>query len=280
MYLALAEKKGVPLAKLHGTPQNDILKEFAARGTYIFPPEPSMRMVRDTVTYCSKYAPEMNVISICGYHMREAGASEVQAAGFTFGHAIAYVQLGVDAGLDIDQFIRRFTFLDFGGGMDFWREIARARANRRVWAHIMKERFGARKPRSWIMSGGDTIFVGPSAYTLQRPLNNLIRGVMGGVMGYLGAGFTFGGFPWDEVYGLGHSYEARQLSLDAGRILRYEGKLGQVVDPLGGSYFVEALTDEVEEDIWDVIRKVEELGGAVEAVKSGYTVALTSSTGR
>jgi methylmalonyl-CoA mutase N-terminal domain/subunit len=271
MYFAMAEKKDVPLPKLHGTPQNDILKEFAARGTYIFPPERSMRMIRDTITYCSKYAPEMNVISICGYHMREAGASEVQAAGFTFAHAIAYVQLGVDAGLDVDQFIRRFTFLDFGGGMDFWREIARARANRRIWARIMKERFGAKNPRSWIMSGGDTIFVGPSAYTLQRPLNNLVRGVVGGVMGYLGAGFTFGGFPWDEVYGLGHSYEARQLSLDAGRILRYEAKLKQVVDPLGGSYFVEALTDEVEEEIWDVIRKMEELGGAVVAVKSGYT---------
>ncbi len=229
-----------------------------------------MRMIRDTITYCRKYAPNINVISICGYHMREAGASEAQAAGFTFSHAIAYVQLGVDAGLDVDEFIPRFTFLDFGGGMDFWREIARARANRRVWARIMKERFGAKSPRSWIMRGGDSIFVGPSSYTLQRPLNNLVRGVVGGVMGYLGAGFGTGGVPWDEVFGLGHSYEARQLSLDAGRILRHEAKLGQVLDPLAGSYFVESLTDEVEEEIWDVIHKVDEVGGAVEAVESGY----------
>ncbi|MDT7943735.1 MAG: methylmalonyl-CoA mutase family protein [Dehalococcoidia bacterium] len=272
MYFALAEKKGVPWSKLRGTPQNDILKEFAARGTYIFPPRPSMRMIRDTITFCHKYAPEMNVISICGYHMREAGATEVQASGFTFAHAIAYVQLGVDAGLDVDEFIPRFTFLDFGGGMDFWREIARARANRRIWARIMRERFGAKNPRSWIMRGGDSIFVGPSCYTLQRPLNNLIRGVIGGIASYLATGFGTGGVPWDEPLGLGHSYEARQLTLDATRIMRFEAKLGEVVDPLAGSYFVEALTDQVEEEIWDVIRKVDEIGGAVEAIETGYTL--------
>jgi methylmalonyl-CoA mutase N-terminal domain/subunit len=169
MYFALAEKKGVPWSKLRGTPQNDILKEFAARGTYIFPPRPSMRMIRDTITFCHKYAPEMNVISICGYHMREAGATEVQASGFTFAHAIAYVQLGVDAGLDVDEFIPRFTFLDFGGGMDFWREIARARANRRIWARIMRERFGAKNPRSWIMRGETPSLWAPAAIPSSGP---------------------------------------------------------------------------------------------------------------
>ncbi len=271
MYFAMAERKGVPLSALRGTPQNDILKEFAARGTYIFPPDPSMRMVRDTITFCHRYAPELNVISICGYHMREAGASETLTAGLTFSHAISYVQLGIDAGLDPDEFIDRFTFLDFGGGMDFWREIARARANRRIWARIMKERFGAKNPRSWIMRGGDSIFVGPSCYTKQRPLNNLIRGVIGGVMGYLGAGYGTGGMPWDEVLGLGHSYEARQLSADATRILRYEARLGEVADPLAGSYFVESLTDEVEAEIWEVIHRIDAQGGGVEAIKSGYT---------
>ncbi len=271
MYFVLAEKKGVPLDKLRGTPQNDILKEFASRGTYIFPPDASMRMVRDTITFCHKYAPEMNVISICGYHMREAGATEVQASGFCFAHAISYVQLGIEAGLDVDEFIPRFTFLDFGAGMDFWREIARARANRRIWARIMKERFGAKNPRSWIMRGGDSVFVGPSCYTLQRPLNNLVRGVLGGVAGYLATGYGTGGVPWDEVLGLGHSHEARQLTIDATRIMRFEAKLGQVQDPLAGSYFVEALTDEVESEIWDVINKVDDLGGGVEAIKSGYT---------
>lgn len=271
MYFALAEKKGVGLDRLRGTPQNDILKEFASRGTYIFPPDPSMRMIRDTITFCHKYAPEMNVISICGYHMREAGATEVQAPGFGFAHAISYVQLGIDAGLDVDEFIPRFTFLDFGAGMDFWREIARARANRRIWARIMKERFGAKNPRSWIMRGGDSVFVGPSCYTLQRPLNNLVRGVIGGIAGYLATGYGTGGVPWDEVIGLGHSHEARQLTVDATRIMRYEAKLGEVQDPLAGSYFVEALTDEVEAEIWEVIHKVDDLGGGVEAIKSGYT---------
>lgn len=271
MYFALAEKKGVGLDRLRGTPQNDILKEFASRGTYIFPPDPSMRMIRDTITFCHKYAPEMNVISICGYHMREAGATEVQASGFGFAHAISYVQLGIDAGLDVDEFIPRFTFLDFGAGMDFWREIARARANRRIWARIMKERFGAKNPRSWIMRGGDSVFVGPSCYTLQRPLNNLVRGVIGGIAGYLATGYGTGGVPWDEVLGLGHSHEARQLTIDATRIMRYEAKLGEVQDPLAGSYFVEALTDEVEAEIWEVIHKVDDLGGGVEAIKSGYT---------
>jgi methylmalonyl-CoA mutase N-terminal domain/subunit len=271
MYFALAEKKGVPLEKLRGTPQNDILKEFAARGTHIFPPEPSMRMIRDTMTFCHEHAPEINVISICGYHMREAGATEVQAAGFCFAHAIAYVQSAIDAGLDVDEFIPRFTFLDFGAGMDFWREIARARANRRIWAKIMKERFGSKSPRSWIMRGGDSVFVGPSSYTLQRPLNNLIRGIVGGVAGYMATGFGVGGVPWDEVFGLGHSHEARQLTVDATRIMRFEAKLGEVLDPLAGSYFVEALTDEVEGEIWEVINKVADLGGAVEAIKSGYT---------
>lgn len=271
MYFALAEKKGVPLEKLHGTPQNDILKEFVSRGTYIFPPEPSMRMVRDTITFCQQYVPELNVISICGYHMREAGATEVQSSGFGFAHAIAYVQLGIDAGLNVDEFMPRFTFLDFGAGMDFWREVARARANRRIWARIMKERFGAKSPRSWIMRGGDSVFVGPSCYTLQRPLNNLIRGIVGGVAGYLATGFGTGGVPWDEVFGLGHSHEARQLTVDATRILRFEAKLGEVLDPLAGSYFVEALTDDIEGEIWEVINKVDDLGGAAEAIKSGYT---------
>ncbi len=271
MYFALAEKKGVPLEKLRGTPQNDILKELVSRGTYLFPAEPSMRMIRDTITFCRQYVPELNVISICGYHMREAGATEVQSSGFAFAHAIAYVQLGVDAGLNVDEFMPRFTFLDFGAGMDFWREIARARANRRIWARIMKERFAAKSPRSWIMRGGDSVFVGPSCYTLQRPLNNLIRGLVGGVAGYLATGFGTGGVFWDEVFGLGHSHEARQLTVDATRILRFEAKLGEVLDPLAGSYFVEALTDEVEGEIWEVINKVDDLGGAVRAIESGYT---------
>jgi methylmalonyl-CoA mutase N-terminal domain/subunit len=271
MYFALAEKKGVALSRLRGTPQNDILKEFVSRGTYIFPPGPSMRMVRDTITFCCAHAPSLNVVSVCGYHIREAGATDAQACGFAFAHAIAYARLGLDAGLAADEFLPAFTFNDIGGGMDFWREIARARACRRVWARIARDRLGARNPRSMLLRGGDRVLVGPSSYTSQRPLNNLVRGVLGGVASFLATGTGNGGVPWDEVFGLGHSYEARQLSIDAGRILRYEAKLGSVIDPLGGSYFVEALTDQVESEIWQVIDAVEARGGAVAAIECGYT---------
>lgn len=271
MYFALAEKKGVPLDRLRGTPQNDILKEFVARGTYIFPVEHSMRMIRDTITFCTEHAPRMNVISVCGYHIREAGATDVQAPGFAFSHAIAYIQLGLEAGLDIDDFVSSFTFNDIGGGMDFWREIARARADRRIWAKIVRERFGSKNPSSWIMRGGDQVLVGPSSYTLQRPMNNLVRGVLGGVASFLATGNGRGGIPWDEVFGLGHSYEAQQAATDAARIMRYEAQLGRELDPLAGSYFMESLTDEVEAEIMDVVHRIDDLGGAVEAVRSGYT---------
>lgn len=270
MYLAIAEKKGVPLDKLRGTPQNDILKEFIARGTYIFPPEPSIRMVRDTITFCHKYAPNVNAISICAFHISEAGADPVQTAAFFLSNAITYVKLGIDAGLDVDRFLRQFTFLPYGVSMDFWLEIAKVRATRRIWARIMKERFGAKDPRSCIMRGMETSIVGNVNYTLQRPLNNLVRGALGGIMSYLANGYGTAGTPWDEVFGLGHSYESTQMHRDATRILQLEARLGQVVDPLAGSYFVESLTDEVEEKVWQEMRKIEELGGAVEAIKAGY----------
>jgi len=270
MYIAVAEKKGIDPAKLRGTPQNDILKEFIARGTYIFPPEPSMRMVRDTITYCNKSLPLLNPISICGYHIREAGATAAQTMAFTFSDAIAYVQLGLDAGLDVDEFVRRFTFLGFSGSMDFFVEIARARAARRIWAKIMKERFKAKNPKSWIISGLGSAMDGRYCCTTQRPLNNLSRGIIMGVAATLSGGQPSGGVAYDEPLGLGHSYEATQLSLDAARIMRYEAKLGQVIDPLSGSYYVESLTDQVEAETREIMDKIESMGGAVEAIKSGW----------
>lgn len=270
MYIAVAEKKGVDPAKLQGTPQNDILKEMVARGTYIFPPEPSMRMVKDTITYCSKNLPLLNTISICGYHIREAGATAAQTMAFTFSNAIAYVQLGIDAGLDVDEFIRRFTFLGFSGSMDFFLEIARARAARRMWAKIMKDRFKAKNPRSWIISGIGAATEGRYMCTTQRPLNNLARGIIMGVASALSGGRGSGGISYDEALGLGHSYEGTQLSMDAGRIMRYEAKLGEVLDPLAGSYYVESLTDQVEAETWEIMDKIESMGGAVEAIKSGW----------
>jgi len=270
MYIAVAEKKGVDPAKLQGTPQNDILKEFVARGTYIFPPDPSMRMVRDTITYCTEHLPLLNSISICGYHNREAGATAAQTMAFTFSDAIAYVKLGLDAGLDVDEFVRNFTFLNFSGSMDFFLEIARARAARRIWARIMKERFKAKNPRNWVTSGLGAAVEGRYCYTTQRPLNNLARGIVMGVAAALSGGRPSGGIAYDEPLGLGHSYEGTQLSLDAGRIMRYEAKLGDIIDPLAGSYYVESLTDQVETETLEIMDKIESMGGAVEAIKSGW----------
>lgn len=271
MYIALAEKRGIPIDKLRGTPQNDILKEFVARGTYIFPPRPSMRMIRDTITYCTKHMPLMNPISICGYHMREAGATAAQAIAFTFANGIAYVQTGIDAGLDVDEFMPRFTFLSMGGSMEFYTEIARARAARRMWAKIMRERFGVKNPRNWIMrEPGGGAHVGRVDLTAQRPLNNLTRTVIGAVMSALSSGPAHPTSPYDEPLGLGHSLEAQQLATDGARILQLESKLNEVMDPFAGSYFMESLTDQIEEEAWEIIKKIDDMGGAVAAVEKGY----------
>lgn len=270
MYIALAEKREIPPAKLRGTPQNDILKEFVARGTYIFPPRPSMRMIRDTIIYCTEHLPLMNTISICGYHMREAGATGPQVLAYTFSNAIAYVQLAIDAGLDVDVFLPRFTFLNFGGSMELFKEIAVNRAGRRMWAKIVRERFGSKNPRCWILrqvaAGGS----GEATKTVQRPLNNFTRAVLGGVASALSGGVPFTGFPYDEPLGLGHSLEGWQLNIDAMRIMTLEAKLCEVTDPLAGSYYVESLTDQVEEEAWREIEKIDAMGGAVAAIEKGY----------
>ena len=229
-----------------------------------------MRMVRDTITYCTKNLPMLNTISICGYHIREAGATAAQAVAFTFSDALAYMQLGIEAGLDVDQFARRFTFLNFSGSMDFFLEIARARAVRRIWARIMKERFKSENPRNWVPSGLGAAVEGRYCCTTQRPLNNLARGIIMGVAAAMSGGRPSGGVPYDEPLGLGHSREATQLSQDAARIMRYEARLGEVIDPLAGSYYVESLTDQVETEILEIMNKIEAMGGAVEAIKSGW----------
>ena len=270
MYLALAEKRGVSWDKLRGTPQNDILKEYAARGTYIFPPKPSMRMVRDTITFFCKNVPNMNIISMCGYHMREAGATHAQVVAFTFADAIAYVQLGIDAGLDVDGFMPRFTFLNMGGGMDFFKEVAMQRAARRMWARIMRERFKAKNPRSWLYRANTAAFWGNWATTEQRPLNNLTRSVIGGVASALSGGRGDVRPCYDEALGLGYSAEALQLRADANRIIQHEAGLCDVIDPLAGSYYVESLTDQIEEEAWGLLREVDAVGGAIAAIENGF----------
>ncbi len=270
MYVALAEKRGVPLKALQVSVQNDILKEFVARGTYIFPPKPSMRLIRDTLTFCSQRLPQAGTIQICGYHIRHAGATLAQELAFTFANGIAYIQTGIDAGLEVDQFVPRFHFNIFGGGPEFFKQIAQVRAGRRMWAKLMRERFGAKDPRSWILRTNVGASIGEFTKTVQRPLNNLIRSVIGGVAGAITGGLPGTGFPYDEPLGLGHSLEAHQLNRDAMRIILFESKLGDVLDPLAGSYYVEALTDEVEAESWEILNKIEAMGGAVAAIEKGY----------
>ena len=270
MYIALAEKRGIPMEKLRGTPQNDILKEFVARGTQIFPVRPSMRMTRDTMTYCAEHMPKMNTISICGFHMREAGATRVQAVAFTFANAMAYFQNALNAGLEIDRFAGQTTFLNFGGGMEVLKEAACRRAARRVWARIMRERFHSQDPGNWIyreLGGG---LAGYWPCTKQRPLNNLVRIAIGAVLSAMIGDPPALEPPFDEPLGLGHSIEARQLAADAARIIVEECNLCDVQDALAGSYYIESLTNRYEKEVFALLGEIDAMGGAVEAVESGW----------
>lgn len=273
MYIALAEKRGIPQSKLRGTPQNDILKEYIGRGTYIFPPRSSMRLVRDTIVYCTKNMPQMNFISCSTAHIRQAGATRTQALAYLLSNASAYIREGIEAGLAVDSFMPRFTFLGFSCGIDFFHEIAAFRAARRMFAYLLKEKFGSKNPRNWILRSNLWAMVSTEEnYTLQRPLNNLSRGVIGGVMSALSGGTPSAGlsFPYDEPFGLGHSIEAWQLHRDAARIIQFEAGLCDVIDPLAGSYYVESLTDQIEEETWEIYNKIEAMGGSVAAIEKGF----------
>jgi methylmalonyl-CoA mutase N-terminal domain/subunit len=270
MYMALAEKRGIDRGKIRATPQNDILKEFVARGTYIFPPRPSMRMFRDSLVFFTQHLPNVNVTSIGGYHMREAGATREQDLAFSMAIGAAYLQEGVNAGLPVDSFAPRFTFNAFGGSMEFFKEIAFHRAARRMWAKLLKEKFGAKNERSMTLRVPLTVYPGNFNCTVQRPLNNLTRSVVGGIAAALAGGPPGCYPPFDEPLGLGWSLEAIQLSEDAGRILQHEARLVDVVDPLAGSYYVESLTNEIENAAWTEFDKIQKMGGAVAAIASGY----------
>jgi methylmalonyl-CoA mutase N-terminal domain/subunit len=270
MYAALAEQRGIPLAKLRGTPQNDILKEYVGRGTYIYPPRPSLRLFRDILSFCTEHMPKFNITSIGGYHMREAGATRVQDLAFSMAIGAAYLQAGIDAGLDIDKFAPRFTFNAFGGSMEFYKEIAFQRASRRMWARMLKERFKAKNPKSMLIRQISTAHIGCISTTLQRPLNNLIRAVIGGMAAGMSGGIPGTFPPFDEPLGLGHSLEAQQLSHDGTRVLIYEAKVGETLDPWAGSYFMESLTDEIESEAQAELNKIDRMGGAVGAIENGY----------
>jgi methylmalonyl-CoA mutase N-terminal domain/subunit len=270
MYATLAEKRGIPLNKLRGTPQNDILKEFIARGTYIYPPGPSLRLFRDTCVFCARHMPKLNINSMGGYHIREAGATRVQDLAFSMANAAAYIQAGIAGGLSVDAFAPMLTFNAFGGSMEIYQEIAFQRAARRIYARMVKERFGAQNPRSMMIRQPITAHIGCSSTTLQRPLNNLTRAVVGGIAAGMSGGMPGAFPPYDEPLGLGHSQEAVQLQIDATRILIYEAKVADVNDPWAGSYFMESLTDDIESQALAEMEKIESMGGAVAAIETGY----------
>lgn len=266
MYIALAEKQGVSIDKLRGTVQNDILKEYIARNTYIFPPIPSMRLVADVIEYCSKELPHFNTISISGYHIREAGATAVQEIAFTLTNAIAYVEEVLKRGLDIDQFASRLAFF-FCTYNDFFEEIAKFRAARRIWAKIIKNRFKAKNLKSMqLRFHAQTI---GSSLTAQQPDVNLIRVAIQTLASVLGGAQSIHSSSRDEALSL-PSEDSVRLSLRTQQIIAYETGAGNVIDPIGGSYYLESLTNQMEEEAFKIIKKIEEQGGAINAIENGY----------
>jgi len=266
MYIAVGNRQGVEQLNLRGTVQNDVLKEYVARGMYIFPPKPSMRLVTDIFEYCSKKMPKWNTISISGYHIREAGATAVQEIAFTLANAIAYVQAAIERGLDLDRFAGRLSFF-FASHNNFFEEIAKFRAARRLWAKIMRERFGAKKPTSWTLRF-HTQTSGVSL-TAQQPYNNIVRVALQALAAVLGGTQSLHTNSFDEAYAL-PSKDAVTVALRTQQIIAYESGVADTVDPLGGSYYIEYLTKEIEEKALKYIEKIDDLGGAVAAIEKGF----------
>jgi methylmalonyl-CoA mutase N-terminal domain len=266
MYIAVAEKQGVAAEALKGTIQNDILKEYAARGTYIFPPKPSMRLITNIFEYCSQKVPHWNTISISGYHIREAGSTASQEIAFTIADGIAYVEAAIKAGLNVDDFAGRLSFF-WNAHNNVLEEVAKFRASRRVWAKVMKERFGAQDPKSWMLRV-HTQTAG-SMLTAQQPDNNIVRVALQTVAAVLGGTQSLHTNSRDEALAL-PTEDSVRIALRTQQIVAYESGLADVIDPLGGSYYVEALTDQIEKECWEYIKKIDELGGAPAAIEKGY----------
>ena len=265
-YIAVAKKQGSAPLDLNGTLQNDILKEYIARGTYIYPASPSMRLVTDVFKYCSKEIPRWNTISISGYHMREAGATAVQELAFTFANAIAYVKAAVDSGLDVDDFAGRLSFF-FVSQSNLLEEVSKFRAARRMWASIMRDRFGAKNPRSWMLRF-HTQTAGVSL-TAQQPENNVVRTTVQALAAILGGTQSLHVNSKDEALAL-PTEDSVQLSLRTQQILAHESGVTETVDPLGGSYYIEDMTDRLEAAAYKYIQQIDNMGGAVEAIDQGY----------
>jgi methylmalonyl-CoA mutase N-terminal domain/subunit len=266
LYIAVAKRSGAAVRKLAGTVQNDILKEYIARGTYIYPPRQAMRLVTDVFAYCNEHLPEWNTISISGYHMREAGCTAVQEVAFTLADGITYVQAAMDTGLDVDQFAPRLSFF-FCCHNNFLEEVAKFRAARRMWARIMKERFGARNPKSHMLrfhtqTGGSTL-------TAQQPESNIVRTALQALAAVLGGTQSLHTNSYDEALALPTEHSAR-IALRTQQVIAYESGVAQTIDPLSGSYYVEWLTNEVEKHAQGYLEKIESLGGMLRAVERGF----------
>ena len=266
MVIAVAKKQGVPASKLRGTIQNDILKEYVARGTYIFPPQPSMRLITNVFEYCSREVPNWNTISISGYHIREAGSTAAQEIAFTLADGITYVQTAIDAGLNVDKFARQLSFF-FNAHNNFLEEVAKFRAARRLWAKIMRHRFGAKDSRSWRLrfhtqTAGSTL-------TAQQPENNVIRVTLQALAAVLGGTQSLHTNSRDEALAL-PTAEAVQIALRTQQIIANESGVGDTVDPLAGSYYIEHLTDDLEKQALEYIESIDEMGGMLAAIETGY----------
>ncbi|MBM3138678.1 MAG: methylmalonyl-CoA mutase [Chloroflexi bacterium] len=266
LYVAAAKKQGADLRKIGGTTQNDILKEYIARGTYIFPPRPSLRLITDVFAWCKDELPEWNTISISGYHMREAGCTAAQELAFTFANAIEYVDAAIGGGLEFDDFAPRLAFF-WACHSNFLEEVAKFRASRRIWARIAQERYGSKSARSQMLrfhtqTGGATL-------TAQQPLNNVVRTALQALSAVLGGTQSLHTNSYDEALAL-PTESAVELALRTQQIIGYETGVGDVIDPLAGSYYVEALTDRIERESWAYIERIEDIGGALVGIEQGY----------
>jgi methylmalonyl-CoA mutase N-terminal domain/subunit len=266
MYIAVGEKQGIPAKNLMGTTQNDILKEFIARGTYIFPPEPSLKLTLDIVEYCAKHVPKWNTMNITGYHFREAGANAIQELAFTLADAITYIEKAQERGLEVDFFAPRLSY-SLGCYMDLFEEVAKYRAARRLFAKIMKERFQAKDPKSYLFR----VFTGSCGSTLvpQQPINNIVRVAMHALMGILGGNQAIHTACWDEGYAI-PSEDSARIALRTQQILAHECGLCNTIDPLAGSYYVESLTSEIEKRASEYLKQIDAVGGMLGAIENGF----------
>jgi methylmalonyl-CoA mutase N-terminal domain/subunit len=266
MYAVVGQKQGVPNDKIAGTVQNDVLKEYVARGTYIYPPRPSLRLAADLMAYCAKELPKFNSISISGYHIRDAGSTAVQEMAFTFANAIAYIDAALDRGVEIDSFAPRISWI-FNTQNNFLEEVAKYRALRRMWAKIMRERYSAQDPRSWmfrthVQTGGATL-------TAQQPELNIVRATLQALATVLGGVQSLALSCYDEALAL-PTEEAQRIAVRTQQIVAFESGVTDTADPLGGSYYIEWLTNELEKGAWEYLNRIEDMGGAVSAIESGY----------